>query len=219
MRYITFFIVNILFICATVSADQTRDYVVSILFPTNPNSTTFELHSTKVGDTPTDSIGMISTGKTLGTNEKCTIGKVYVQINQGGDVWELLVCAKNTNPSPFNQPILYNLVQGGALSLKYRNSFVFGEDTDPLGTTVSLDHWYNSSNPNAVLYKWFVNSPTGGCSAITDPATRTYATLTNSDDVIPGRIQITFAVDLIGAFPNPPDGLYSLPLEMELVIN
>lgn len=220
MRYITFFIVNILFICATVFADQTEDYVVSILFPDNPNQTTFELHSTKVGDTPTDSIGMISTGKVLGTNEKCTVGKVYVQINRGGDDWELLVCAKNMNPSPYDQPILYNLgAMVGALALKYRNAIIFGEDTDPLGTTVSFDHWYNPANPNVVLYKWFVNSPTGGCSAITDPAKRSYATLATSNDSISGRIQLTFAVDLLGVYPNPPDGLYSLPLEMELVIN
>ena len=216
MRYITFFIVNILFICATVSANQTEDYVVNILFPPNPNPTTFELHSTKVGDTPTDSIGMISTGKTLGTNEKCTIGKVYVQINQGGDVWDLLLCAKNTYST---LPLLLNMVQGGALALKYRNSIIFGEDTNPLGTTITLDDWYNPYNPDVVLYKSFINSPTGGCSAITDPVTRTYATLASSNNVISGRIQITFAVDLIGASTNPPNGLYSLPLEMELVIN
>ncbi len=215
----TFIIASILLLCATVFADRTTDYAVSILFPSNPNPTTFELHSTKVGDTPTDSIGMVSTGKVLGTNEKCTVGKVYVQINRGDDDWDLLACAKNTNPTPFNQPVLYNLgAMVGAVALKYRNSIVSGEDTDPLGTTVSLDDWYNPSNPNVVKYKWFVNS-TSGCSAITDPDTRNYATLARSSDFISGRIQLTFAVDLIGVYPNPPNGLYSLPLELELVIN
>jgi len=131
----------------------------------------------------------------------------------------LLVCAKNALPAPFDEPLLYNLIQGGVLALKYRNSVIFGEDTNPLGTTITLDDWYNPSNPDVVLYKWFVNSPSGGCSAITDPPTRTYATLASSGDVISGRIQVTFAVDLIGVFPNPQPGLYSLPLEMELVIN
>jgi len=190
-------------------ADQTEDYTVSITFPAG-DPTSYEIYDNETLGSVITSIPLDPNGVLLGTDEKNTVGKIYIQLNRGDDDgWTLLSCTKNT---VISEPLL---VRDGDSSKtviwKYRNHTIFGKDNDPVGTEIPDSDWGGAT----IAYKYFINSATG-CSGITIPLDRDYAEVVNSSYTSTDRVQITFGIDFASGSRS---GAYGTTVEYELLIN
>jgi len=184
--------------------------IIFIALLTVPNifgATTFSLYDSDNGGSVISAIPLDNDGEPISSNRKFTTGKVYVQIDRDNDTWTLIAYTKNAGSSSD----LQNTPRSATLIWKYRNAPIFGEDTDPLGTTISEDDWSDSVN---LKYKYFVNSATGS-SGLT-LGQKTYAQILTSSATYPQRVQITFGVDMSSTIKS---GTYSTVLEFELSTN
>ncbi len=184
--------------------------IIFIAFVTVPNifgATTFSLYDAANDGNVISSIPLDRDNESVDSNRKFTAGKVYIQIDKDNDTWVLIAYTKNIADSSN----LQNTPRGASLVWKYRNAPIFGEDSDPLGTTISDADWSDSIN---LKYKYFVNSPTGS-SGLTI-AQKNYAKILDSTAVYPKRVQITFGLDMSSTVKS---GTYSTTLEFELLTN
>ena len=192
-----------------LSADQTRDYVVSIQLGI-PRPTTYEIYDNETSGSIISSIPLDANDVWLGTDIRTTVGKIYIQISGDDETWTLSTCTKNT---AISEPLLVRENDSSNTVIwKYRNHTIFGKDTDPVGTSIPSGDW-DSSSPT-IKYKYFVNSPTG-CSNI-PTGSKDYAEIATSAYTGTDRIQITFGVDFSS---NTKNGLYGTTVEYELLTN
>lgn len=184
--------------------------IIFIAFAAVPSifgATTFSIYDSDNGGSVISAIPLDRDNDSITSNRKFTAGKVYVQIDRDNDTWTLIAYTKNAGSSSE----LQNTPRNASLIWKYRNAPVFGEDSDPLGTTISDYDW---SDPANLKYKYFVNSATGS-SGLTETQ-KTYAQILTSSATYPQRIQITFGLDMSSTIKS---GTYSTVLEFELSTN
>ncbi len=184
--------------------------IIFIAFMAVPNifgATTFSLYDSDNGGSVISAIPLDRDNESIISNRKFTAGKVYLEIDRDNDAWTLIAYTKNTADSS----ILQNSARNASLVWKYRNAPVFGEDSDPLGTTISDLDW---SDPVNLKYKYFVNSATGSSGLTTGQ--KTYAQILTSSEIYSKRVQITFGLDMSSTIKS---GTYSTVLEFELSTN